>query len=520
MSSLAATQVHVRQATQMVVHRSTRRRGRTDGRRLLWRTGTWLLLVPALLSGCAVGPRLAAPEVRAPNVYIRNTETVGPRLEPLRATSSVAVQWWTLFRTPLLNHYIRAAMRVNPDLATARAALTAEDDLVHAAAAGFLPHVAATAVASRARALTAGANSGRAYRIPGDLYSLLLGSVVVSYQPDVFGSVADQLHSAEARREVTAAQLRMTEVFLQASVARAVIQAAGAREQWKAAQRIATDDQRLLELLRQEYRLGASNLQEVRQQKALTASAKAAIPPLRTAMATYRNALSDLVGEFPDETLLLPRLNTMQLPATLPTVLPSTLLEQRPDIVAARAETEAARADARLAAANRFPQVQISADLGKAAQSGAMFFNPLSTLWSLGTGILAPLYDGGALANEEKAATAEYRASSGRYRATVLKAFEQVADALRALRDGEQTLRQSQIASTAAAQALTLARARYRDGDIAYSAVLDAQIAAQRDIQAAIAARTQHYLDTVALFLALGEGGSSEHSAVSSGARS
>ena len=102
----------------------------------------------------------------------------------------------------------------------------------------------------------------------------------------------------------------------------------------------------------------------------------------------------------------------------------------------------------------------------------------------------------------------------------MLTAFQQVADALRALRSGEQTYQQSQIAATAAGQALRLARGLYTDGEIAYSAVLEAEIAAQRDRQAAIEARSQRYLDAVALFLALGEGWSNEHDIATSGAQS
>lgn len=491
----------------------------TNRRRGIRRIALSWLIVPVLLAGCAVGPQLAPPTMHAPTPYIRGASTGAPSPQTLRWTSNVAVQWWTLFHTPLLNQYIRAALQANPDVAAARATLARQDALTRAAAAGFLPQVVGTMGAERARALTAGANGGTAYRIPGNLYTLLLGAVDVRYQPDLFGATADRLHSAQAEQQVAAAQLRMSEIFLQAAVARAVIQAASAREQCKAAEKIATADQRLLTLLRQEYRLGASNLEEVRQQEALTASARAAIPPLRAARDASRYALADLLGRYPDDTLRLPRLSAMRLPSQLPTALPSVLLEQRPDIVTARAATDAARARAKLATANRFPQMQITAELGKAAQGGAAFFNPLSTLWSLGTAIVGPIYEGGALANEERAAIADYQRASDQYRATVFRAFEQVADALRALRSGAQTFQQTQIAATAARQALTLARGRYRDGDIGYSAVLEAEIAAQRDTQAAIEARSQRYLDTVALFLALGEGWSSERDAVISGAR-
>ena len=484
------------------------------------RAARLMLLLPAFLDGCAVGPRLAVPQMRPPSHYIRSGAQTPSSRQSLTGTSNVTVQWWTLFHAPLLNRYIRLALQANPGLAAARASLARATALVDEAEAGFLPQVTADAAAARERSVLAGTHGGTAYRIPGNLYSLLLGSVQIRYSPDVFGRTTDQLRSAKAERKVAAAQVRMTEVFLEASVARAVIQAAGAREECKAARDIAADDRRLLDLLRREYRLGASNLQELRQQEALTASAAAAIPPLRARMDASRHALAYLLGRYPGRPLRLPRLAAMRLPSRLPTAIPSVLLEQRPDIAAAAAEVQAASARADLAAANRFPRMQITAALGKAAQSGALFFNPLSTLWSLGAGIAAPIYEGGALAAAERATIAQYRLSSDRYRATVLDAFAQVADALRALQSSEQVYRQTAIAEKAATQALTLAQGRYRDGVIAYSSVLEAEIAAQRDTQAAIRAQGERYLDTVALFLAVGEGWSAAHDGANAGARS
>ncbi|MHB8252633.1 MAG: TolC family protein [Acidiferrobacter sp.] len=172
-------------------------------------------------------------------------------------------------------------MQANPDLQAARAALAREQSLITVAQGGLLPSVGANAGVSRGRAQRAGANGGASYRIPGNLYSLLFGTINVSYNPDVFGRQKDLVHAARAQAAVSRASLHQSEVFLAAAVSRAVINGAAAQAQFDAARHIATADARLLHLLQQEYQLGYQNLQSVDQQEAITAAAQARIAPYR-----------------------------------------------------------------------------------------------------------------------------------------------------------------------------------------------------------------------------------------------
>lgn len=457
------------------------------------------------LAGCAVGPRLNSPQLPVPTRYTQKNLHMS-HTQQLHWTQQAQAEWWDLLHSHRLDQYLTEARQANPDLQVAQAALAREQALVGVAEGGLLPQVNAGASVGRERALRTGANGGTTYRIPGNLYSLLLGSLNISYAPDLFGGEADQIHAAKAQAAVARAQWEQAQVFLAASVARAVINGATANAQWQAAKKIASADEHLLHLLTQEYHLGTTSLQTVAQQKAITAAALSRIPPLAAQRSAARHALAALLGKSPDTSLPLPTLRQLQLPDPLPTAIPSALLQQRPDILAAHAALDAAAAEAKLAAADRYPQISITASLGKAAQSGALFLNPVSTLWSLGASLAAPIYHGGALAAQEKAAVDQYRVRSAQYRSTVLNAFKQVADSLRALAADDAAYTQDKVAQAAAAQSLALAQARYRDGVSDYQTVLTAEIEYQKDTVAAIQGRSQRYLDSVALFLALGDG--------------
>ncbi|WP_308388547.1 efflux transporter outer membrane subunit [Acidithiobacillus sp. AMEEHan] len=464
-------------------------------------------LLPILLSACAPGPKLPIPKMHGPAHYLADHEAWAGSSQKLRLQDSAPLEdWWRLFGSHALNQDVHTALRANPDIHQAQLALLRAHQIEKVAAAGLAPQIIGNGQLARSRALRTGANGGTSYRIPGNLYSLLLGSVEVSYSPDLFGKATDRLQDAQAQRKISQAQLSATQQVVAAAVAKALISAAAAQDQWRSARQIAAADARLLHLIQQEYQLGASNLQVLRQQEALTASAKAAVIPLRVEMSRQQHALATLLGRYPAQGAPFPSLHEFHLPKNIPAVVPSRLLMQRPDIVAARAAVEAAAAEAHLAAADRYPQIDISADLGKAAQSGTLFFSPVSTLWGLAGSIVAPIYEGGALRAQEKAAVDSYRIAVSHYHQVVLRAFRQVADALRALQGADQSYTQRRLAAQAAEQALHLAQTRYRDGVSNYATVLDAEIANEKDQQANLQAESERYLDTVALFLAMGEG--------------
>ncbi|WP_123101646.1 efflux transporter outer membrane subunit [Acidithiobacillus sulfuriphilus] len=470
-----------------------------------FRSGYRLLpLLAALgLAGCAVGPKLPAPTAPLPTRY--NQHAVNGA-QHLQWTEGQAQSWWHLFHSPALNRLIATATEHNPDLAAVQSSLAQAQALEGVANAGFLPQLGANLGAGRQRALRAGTNGGFGTRVPGNPYTLLLGSVGISYNPDVFGRQGYILKDARARSAVARAELHQGQVFLGGAVTQAVITAASAHAQVRLAQAMAQDDAQLLTLIRNEYRLGAQDLQTVDEQRAVTEAAAARIPPLQAAESAARHQLAALLGTVPDAPLSLPSLSELRLPTVIPTLVPSALVENRPDIQAARAETAAAAAEVGVATANLYPNMDISASLGKAAMTGGMFFDPASTLWAIGSSLAAPIYEGGALHAKKRAAMDHWRVATDLYRATVLNAFREVADALRAVQSADTAYTHSRAAARAAASAYQLALARYRDGAVDYATLLNAELEAQKDEIAAVQARAQRYLDNAALFVAMGDG--------------
>ncbi|WP_120010918.1 efflux transporter outer membrane subunit, partial [Teichococcus vastitatis] len=204
-----------------------------------------------------------------------------------------------------------------------------------------------------------------------------------------------------------------------------------------------------------------------------------------------------------------PTLDALRLPDTLPVQLPSELVRQRPDILSAEAALQAANAQIGIAAANMLPRLTLTASYGTAQTAGIDAFTPQGLIWSIAAGLTQPLFQGGRLARQRDAAIAARDAAAARYRGTVLGAFKNVADALRAIELDAEALRAQNEAAHVAAQSLEIARQQQRLGAATTLEVLTAQQANARSRIALIQARAARFSDTVALYTALGGGLSS-----------
>jgi NodT family efflux transporter outer membrane factor (OMF) lipoprotein len=194
------------------------------------------------------------------------------------------------------------------------------------------------------------------------------------------------------------------------------------------------------------------------------------------------------------------------LPTDLPLSLPSQLVEQRPDIRAAEAQLHQASAQIGVAIANRLPQITLSGAYGSAALNTASLFTPATIIWSAAAVGTQPLFHGFTLLHQQRAAEAAYDMADAQYRNIVLGAFQNVADALRALQLDAATLRAQRAALRAASDTLNLAQGQYRLGAIAYLTLFNAQRSYQQSRLAVVQAEAARYADTAALFQALGGG--------------
>ena len=252
-------------------------------------------------------------------------------------------QWWTLFHSKPLNDLIEQALKANPDLEAAQAALRGAWENVYAQQGAFFPSVEANYNPTRQK--TAGvltsplANSNYTY-------SLHTAQVTVAYTPDVFGGTRRQVESLKAQADSQRFQLEAAYLTLTSNVVAAAIQEAALRGQIAATRRIIEIQSHSLELLRRQYALGQIANADVVAQEAALAQAQAMLPPLEKQLAQQRDLLARLVGRFPSETLPEEfELSSLQLPQELPVSLPSKLVEQRPDVRSAEEQLHAASAE-------------------------------------------------------------------------------------------------------------------------------------------------------------------------------
>jgi NodT family efflux transporter outer membrane factor (OMF) lipoprotein len=465
-----------------------------------------------LLAGCAVGPDFkppAAPAVTGftPEPLAPDTATAGDvtggAVQHFAVGQDIPGEWWTLFQSEPLNTLVAEALKSNPDLAAAQAALRQARELAKAQTGVFLPQVDASFQHEREKA------NGLAFGLPNDqgIFSVNTAQLNVAYTVDVFGGERRQLESAVAQAEYERFQLEAAYLTLTSNVVAAAVTEASLRAQIAATEDIIGAEQKQLDVLNQQFQLGGVAKSAVLEEAATLAQLRATLPPLQKQLAQQCNRIAALAGRFPSqETAQKFDLASLTLPVDLPVSLPSRLVEQRPDVQAAAAQLHEASANVGVATANMLPQFNITGDIGSTAAMVGGLFAGGTGIWALAEGVTAPIFHGGTLLHQKRAAEAAYDEAAAQYRSTVLTAFQNVADALRALQADAAALQASADAARAAAENYALARDQFRLGAVSYLTLLDSQRIDQQARIALAQAQGNRYADTAALFQALGGG--------------
>jgi NodT family efflux transporter outer membrane factor (OMF) lipoprotein len=212
------------------------------------------------------------------------------------------------------------------------------------------------------------------------------------------------------------------------------------------------------------------------------------------------------MGGYPDTNIDHLVLNKIRLPKNIPVTLPSKLVRQRPDVRGSEALLHAASAQIGVATANLFPQFNLSAAGGWSSAVISSLFTPSTKIWSYGGAITQPIFHGGALLATRRAAIAAYDQAGAQYQQTVLLAFQNVADTLRALANDARTYQAQHAAEVAAYQSLVITKQQYQLGGVDYINLLTAQQTYQQAKLSSIQAQAQRYIDTATLYQALGGG--------------
>ncbi|WP_313621845.1 efflux transporter outer membrane subunit [Achromobacter sp.] len=458
-----------------------------------------------LLSACAVGPdfeRPAAPDVAS---YTPAQDAQPAGAQQFQAGADIPAQWWRLFRSDELDRLVRQALDASPTLEEARARLRqAQEDLSAETGGRMFPSVDGNL--SVARQKVDPAAFGIPVAEPPPPFTLYNASIDVSYTLDVFGANRRALEGLAAQMDYQAHELQAARMSLAANVVTAAIRQADLSERLTATRELLAAQTRQQDIMRQRLDAGGVALADLRNQELLVAQTRATVPPLEYQLSQVTHQLATYLGVAPAALQSPPlRLADLTLPPDVPTGVPSALTRQRPDILAAEALWHKASADVGVATANLYPQFTLTASFGSQRTRAGELADGVN-VWSLGLGLVQPLFHGGELRARKRSSEAAYDAAAAAYRQTVLDGFRQVADALRAVQTDNDAFAAYDDAWRRADEAGRIAAGRYQAGGISHLSLLDSQRQVLQTQISRIQADAARYTDTAALLQALGGG--------------
>lgn len=404
--------------------------------------------------------------------------------------------WWKVFGSQALSDLVIAAFAASPDVEAAKATLKQAQANARAANTSWLPTANAKLSADRV-----GLSSAILGQEVSEVFTLNTATVNASYPIDVFGTLR-KVQSADAQTLDQRFQLEAAYLTLSSNIVVAAIQEASLRAQIEATEQLVATKRRLYGLVERQFDLGGATMADVLAQQSAVAQSETNLPSMRNSLEQQRTLLRNLAGRFPSDPLLEKfAFSDLRLPEELPVSLPSSLVEQRPDIRSAEAQLRGAYAQVGIAVANMLPQLSLSGVGGRIGISSVTL-----GIWDVGISLSLPIFDAGKLIYQRQAADAGLDATKARYRSTVLHAFRNVADALQALEsDAEAVAAQRRVEKIAAAS-LNVAEKQFASGSTSVLTLLNAQSQYEQARIGLIQAQARRLSDTAALYQALGGG--------------
>lgn len=487
-----------------------------------------------LLAGCTVGPDFTVPDgprtgrFTADPIAPRTESAPGPQgaVQHMDEGADVPADWWSAFGSPALNTAIDIALAGSPSIAEAQARLRrAEQDYAARAGATRWPAVDAGLDVTRKRIDTETMGI-TAIPSPGP-FTVHGASVQVSYVLDLFGGQRRELEALAAAVDYQRFRSESARLTLAGNIVIAAIEEASLRAQIADTTALADTQRRHATITGQRVRAGAAAPVEQERQRGELARTEALLPRLHARLAATRHRLATYLG-LPPEAAAAPRaanddghgvaavaspatvvpvfyLDDLRLPEALPVGVPSTLARRRPDIRAAEALLHQASANIGVATANLFPRLTLSGSAATQRLEARELLDGFN-VWSIGAGLVQPVFRGGELRARRRAAIAAYDQALAAYRDTVLNGLRQVGDALQAVHADASALRAHAEAEQRAATTLSIVAGQYQLGGVSQLTWLDAQ-RQQRETSLALArARADRLADTAALLQALAGG--------------
>lgn len=471
-------------------------------------TGFACCLMLIMLSGCSAGPDFVRPAEPQVNRYDRNGTPWHNGASPdslQRFAEGVEPQahWWRAFGSKQIDSVMTSALAGNPGLQSAQANLRQSQENLKAGAGIFYPQLSASFQQSRGNSATAGSGS-----VPtGSVINLSTLSASVSYALDLFGGQRRTVEGLRAQVDQQRALTLGSYMMLSGNIVNTSIAIAAYRQQIEELEQLISIEKEQLSIAENQYRSGLTDYSAVLAIMGQLETLEASLPPVRRSLSQSEHLLATLVGKSPAEWQVPElKLSDISLPDQLPLTLPSELVRQRPDILAAEAQLHAANANIGVATAAMLPSFTLTGNYGRSSQTTDKLLDGSNLVWGIGAGVVQPLFNGGSLAAKRRAAIAGRDRSLADYRQTVLSAFAQVADLLRALEEDANLSRSRSRAVNDTGIALKLIQTRYKAGLADYLQVILADIQYRQARIGQIQAQALRLQDSAALYVALGGG--------------
>ena len=448
----------------------------------------------AVLGGCAVGPNYVRPTVEMPPAW---------RIEVAKAADVANLKWWQQFGDPVLDDLVETALHDNQDLLVAAARVDQFIGALTATGSQLYPQFGYGADATRARASTEGMPPLPPTLSPYfSLYNVSLGA---AWQADLFGRVRRQTEAAQAQVYASEQGQRGVVLTLVSGVATSYIVLRSLDRQLEIARATAANFQGTQRIFDLRFKHGIISMTELSQVRSQVQQALAAIPQFEQAVATQENLLSILLGRVPGP---IPRGNTIDqlLAPQIPGDLPATLLQRRPDILAAEHNLVAANANIGAARALYYPNVSLQAALATTATTtGALFGGPAAA-GLIGASVAGPIFTFGAIEGQVAAAEAGERAALAAYQRTILNALRETNDALSGSRKRAEEAQVQRVRVTSLREFARLARLRFDRGVSGYLEVLVADNELFAAELASVGLQASSHAQIVNVYQAMGGG--------------
>ncbi len=472
-----------------------------------------LVVLLACSTGCVVGPKYTPPKVQAPVTYKESPTQFkenGPWTLAQPQDAKLRGNWWEIFNEPELNDLEKQLNINNQTIKQYFENFMEARAIIREARSQYFPTVGTTPAISQQRSSSnlsnAGNTNGSGVVVntgsTSNLYSLPLD---VSWAPDLWGKVRNEVRNASYTAQVNAADLENERLTEQASLAEYFFEIHGQDALIKLYADTVAADQKALALTKGLYEIGIDDKISVVEAQNTLEAAESAATNLGVARAQYEHAIAVLIGKTASEFSIPARPLTTD-PPPIPIGVPSQLLQRRPDVAAAERTMAAANAEIGVQDAAYYPTLSISASGGLESSLIQRLLEWPSRFWSVGPSLSETIFDAGLRRATVNQYVAIYNADLASYRQTVLTAFQQVEDSLAAVRILSQQIVQQKKVVDSAQLALNLELARYQTGVDPYIDVVTLQTTLLTDQQSLASLHIQEMTDAVMLIEALGGG--------------